>query len=88
MAEKNSSRRVESSLKRTRFLGHPGLIAGVFRELEVDKLIDDKLPKERDHNVPHSVLGVLCHRFSAQLRKSDFVFVVCWLPPFDSPKIE
>jgi transposase len=55
MAEKNSSRRVESSLKRTRFLGHLGLIAGVFRELEVDKLIDDKLPKERDHNVPHSV---------------------------------
>ena len=55
MSEKNSSRRVESSLKRTRFLGHLGLMAGVFRELEVDKLIDEKLPKERDHNVPHSV---------------------------------
>lgn len=55
MAEENSSRRVESSLKRTRFLGHLGLMAGVFRELEVDKLIDEKLPKERDHNVPHSV---------------------------------
>ena len=55
MAEKNSSRRVESSLKRTSFLGHLGLIAGVFRELEVDKLIDEKLPKERDHNIPHSV---------------------------------
>jgi transposase len=55
MAEKNSSRRVESSLKRTRFLGHLGIIAGVFRELEVDKLIDEKLPKERDHNIPHSV---------------------------------
>ncbi|KKG87642.1 transposase [Methanosarcina mazei] len=55
MAEKNSSRRVESSLKRTRFLGHLGLMAGVFRELEVDKLIDEKLPKERNHNVPHSV---------------------------------
>ena len=45
MAEKNSSRRVESSLKRTRFLGHLGLIVGVFRELEVDKVIDEKLPK-------------------------------------------
>lgn len=55
MADKNNSRRVESSIKRTRFLGHLGLIAGVFRELEVDKLIDDKLPKERDHKVPHSV---------------------------------
>jgi len=31
---KNSSRRVESSLKSTGFLGHPGLMAGVFRELE------------------------------------------------------
>jgi transposase len=30
-------------------------MAGVFRELEVDKLIDEKLPKERNHNVPHSV---------------------------------
>ncbi|KKG51870.1 IS1634 family transposase [Methanosarcina mazei] len=55
MAEKNSSRRVESSFKRTKFLGHLGLMAGVFRELEVDKLIDEKLPKERNHNVPHSV---------------------------------
>jgi len=55
MADKNNSRLVESSIKRTRFLGHLGLIAGVFRELEVDKLIDEKLPKERDHKIPHSV---------------------------------
>jgi Transposase len=55
MADKNNSRRVESSIKRTRFLGHLGLIAGVFLELEVDKLIDEKLPKERDHKIPHSV---------------------------------
>jgi len=47
MIGKNSSRRVESSLKRTRFMGHLGLMVGVFRELEVDKLIDEKLPKER-----------------------------------------
>ena len=55
MIGKNSSRRVESSLKRTRFMGHLGLMVGVFRELEVDKLIDEKLSKERDHNIPHSV---------------------------------
>jgi len=55
MAEKNSSKRVESSLKHTKFLGHLGLIVGVFRELEVDKLIDEKLPKNRNHNIPHSV---------------------------------
>jgi hypothetical protein len=55
MIGKNSSRRVESSLKRTRFVGHLGLMVGVFRELEIDKLIDEKLPKERDHNIPHSV---------------------------------
>jgi transposase len=29
------------------FLGHLDLIVGVFREFEVDKLIDEKLPKER-----------------------------------------
>jgi transposase len=55
MIGKNINRRVESSLKRTRFIGHLGLIVGVFRELEIDKLIDEKLPKERDHTVPHSV---------------------------------
>ncbi len=47
MIRGNSSRRIESSLKHTRFLGHLGLIVGAFRELEVDKLIDEKLPKER-----------------------------------------
>ena len=55
MIGKNINRRVESSLKRTRFIGHLGIMVGVFRELEIDKLIDEKLPKERDHNIPHSV---------------------------------
>jgi transposase len=55
MMGKNSIRSVESSMKRTSFLGHLGLIVGAYRELEVDKLIDEKLPKERDHNIPHSV---------------------------------
>jgi transposase len=55
MIGKNSNRRVESSLKRTSFVGHLGLLVGLFRELGIDKLIDEKLPKERDHTVPHSV---------------------------------
>ena len=55
MIGKNSNRRVESSLKRTRFIGHLGLVVGVFKELKIDKLIDEKLPKSRDHTVPHSV---------------------------------
>ncbi|AKJ37483.1 transposase [Methanosarcina barkeri CM1] len=55
MADKSNSRRVESSIKCTRFLGRLCLIAGVFRELEVDKLIDEKLPNERYHKFPHSI---------------------------------
>ena len=52
---KNGSRNVDSTVKRTSFLGHLGLVAGVFLELEVDKVIDEKLPKKRDHKVPHSI---------------------------------
>src|SRR5664280_2015108 len=50
MKGKNSSRRVESSLKRASFLGHLGLIVGAYKELEVDKLIDEKLPKSSSQN--------------------------------------
>ena len=32
--------------KSQNIVGHLGLIAGVYRELEVDKLIDEKLPKK------------------------------------------
>jgi transposase len=46
MIGENSCGRVESSSKVTKIVGHLGLIAGVFRELEVDKLIDEKLPKK------------------------------------------
>jgi transposase len=55
MIEKNNFGGVESSSKFTKIVDHLGLIVGVFRELEVDKLIDEKLPKKRDHNIPHSV---------------------------------
>jgi transposase len=39
-------------VKRTSFVGH---IAGLFRELEIDKLIDEKLPEKMDHKIPHSI---------------------------------
>jgi transposase len=52
---KNDSRTIDATVRRSSFLGHLGLIAGVFQELEVDKVIDEKLPKKRDHKVPHSI---------------------------------
>ena len=52
---KNDSINVDEAVKRTSFVGHLGLIAGLFRELEIDKLIDEKLPKKRDHKIPHSI---------------------------------
>lgn len=55
---KKGSRNVDATAKCTSFLGHLGLISGVFQELEVDKLIDEKLPKKRDHKVSHSI-GIL-----------------------------
>ena len=47
MAEKNSSIRIEYFLKRTRFSGNFGFITRIFKELEVDKLINEKFSKER-----------------------------------------
>lgn len=47
MAEKNSSIRIESFLKRTRFSDNFGFITRIFKELEVDKLINEKFYKER-----------------------------------------
>ena len=44
------------SSESTTHLGHYGLIAGVFDELEISDLIDDLLPKKSVHNVPHSTL--------------------------------
>jgi transposase len=42
-------------LETYKLLGHLGLIAGVFQELGVDKLIDEKFPMKRDHKEPHSI---------------------------------
>ena len=51
---KNNNRNADAIIKRTTFLGHLGIIVGLFRELEVDKLIDEKFPKSRDHKVSHA----------------------------------
>jgi transposase len=55
MIGKNNDGRDESSSKVTKIVGHLGLVAATYRELGVDKLIDEKLPKKRNHNITHSV---------------------------------
>ena len=37
-------------------LGHYGLIAGAFDELDISDLIDELLPKKSGRNIPHSTL--------------------------------
>ena len=39
---------------RTLPLEHLGLVAGVFDQLEISELIDDRIPKLRNHNLEHS----------------------------------
>ncbi|MDF0590858.1 DUF4277 domain-containing protein, partial [Candidatus Methanocrinis natronophilus] len=41
---------------RTLPLDHLGLVSGVFDQLDIADLIDDRLPKKRKHNLGHSVL--------------------------------
>lgn len=49
------------SSESTAHLGHYGLIAGVFDELEISDLIDNLLPKKSGHNIPHStVIKAMC----------------------------
>jgi len=49
------------SSESTTHLGHYGLIAGVFDDLDISDLIDDLLPKKSGHNIPHStVLKAMC----------------------------
>ena len=40
----------------TRPLDHLGLVSGVFDQLDIADLIDDRLPKKRNHNLEHSTL--------------------------------
>lgn len=53
-SQKNSNKRSNTIIKHTTFLGHLGIITSLFRELEVDKLIDEKFPKLKDHKVSHA----------------------------------
>jgi transposase len=39
---------------RTLPLEHMGLVAGVFDQLEVAGIVDDRIPKLRNHNLEHS----------------------------------
>lgn len=49
------------SSESTTHLGHYGLIAGVFDELDISDLIDTLLPKKSGHNIPHStVIKAMC----------------------------
>ncbi|AKB51282.1 Mobile element protein [Methanosarcina barkeri str. Wiesmoor] len=49
------------SSESTTHLGHYGLIAGVFDELEISDLIDTLLPQKSGHNIYHStVLKAMC----------------------------
>ena len=41
---------------RTLPLNHLGLVSGVFDQLDIADLIDDRLPKKRNHNLEHSSL--------------------------------
>lgn len=41
---------------RTLSLDHLGLVSGIFDQLDIADLIDDRLPKKRNHNLEHSRL--------------------------------
>ena len=40
----------------TRNVDHFGIVAGVFDELGISKVLDEKLPKNRQHKVPNSTI--------------------------------
>jgi transposase len=45
----------------TTSLAHIGLVAGIFDELDIAGTIDSAIPKNRDHNIPHStVIKAVC----------------------------
>ncbi len=37
-------------------LAHLGLVAGIFDELDIADTIDSTIPKNRDHNISHSIV--------------------------------
>jgi transposase len=40
----------------TRNIDHLGIVAGTFDELSISEVLDEKLPKNRQHKVPHSTI--------------------------------
>jgi len=38
------------------YLGHHGLVAGMFDELGIGSIIDENLPKQGQHKLPHSII--------------------------------
>jgi transposase len=45
----------------TTSLSHLGIVAGIFDELGIADVIDSAMPKNRDHNIPHStVIKAMC----------------------------
>ena len=40
----------------TRNIDHLGIVAGVFDELSISEVLDEKLPKNRQHKVPNSTI--------------------------------
>jgi transposase len=40
----------------TKNIDHLGIVARVFDELDISKVLDEKLPKNRQHKVPHSTI--------------------------------
>jgi len=38
------------------YLGHHGLVAGLYEELGIGEIIDENLPKQGQHKLPHSVV--------------------------------
>ena len=40
----------------TKNIDHLGIVAGVFDELGISEVLDEKLPKNRQHKVPHSTI--------------------------------
>jgi len=52
---------------KTLSLDHLGLVAGVFDELDIADLIDDRIPKLRNHNLKHSII-INCEKYYGLVR--------------------
>ena len=59
-------------------IGHLGIVAGMFNQLEIGKYIDEKLPKTRHHHIRHGIfLRGLDYRYDflvIDTMKMDFYY--------------